>query len=227
MTTDVALVVAAVETLLDEVFGYVASLRLRVEDCVPHQGTNLSSDQLRGLDDVVSSMVSAIPWVGGGGFVAALDTVDSDHRFWQWWTRAEGDSPLERLHPPRTSTGGAEYAYEARQWFREGERGVRSVFGPFVDFAGVNQLVILCAEPVVVDGRFLGVAGADLVMDQFEVRVVRLLRGLPGRSVLVGATGRVIASTVATQAPGERFEAEGWRSVTVDPGRAEWTLVTQ
>ncbi|MBC7633800.1 cache domain-containing protein [Aeromicrobium sp.] len=227
MTTEMDKAAAAVESHLDEVYGYIASLHSLVEQLVPDSGATLSSDRLKGLDTVVLSMVSAIPWVGGGGFVAALDVVDRDHRFWEWWTRADAQASVRRLHPPRSSTGGAEYAYESMQWFREGERGMRTVFGPFVDFAGVNQLVILCTEPVIVDGRFLGVAGADLVVDGFEIQMVRLLRELPGRSVLVGATGRVIASTVATLAPGERFDAEGWESFGVDLGRAGWTLCTQ
>lgn len=226
MTTDARSAVAAIESLLDEVYGYVSSLRSVVERIAPESGATLSSEQLGGLDAVVSDMVSVVPWVGGGGFVAALDTVDREHRFWEWWTRVGGERSIERLHPPGSSAGGAEYAYESMQWFREGERGMPSVFGPFVDFAGVNQLVILCAAPVVVDGRFLGVVGADLVVDGFEIQLVRHLRELQRPCVLVGATGRVVSSTVATHAPGERFAGAGWVSVGVDVERARWTLFT-
>lgn len=224
MTANAKVIAAEIESLLDEVYGYVASLRAVVEAVAPGDGGRLPSAELGNLRSVVSTMVSAIPWTGGGGFVAALDSVDRDHRFWDWWTRSGDGRSIEQLHPPRTASGGAEYAYESMQWFRQGERGEASVFGPFVDFAGVNQLVILLAEPVMRGDRFLGVVGADLVVDSFEIQMVRRLREIPGRCVLVGTTGRVVASTVAAYAPGERFDSDGWASVDVDAGRASWKL---
>lgn len=217
---------AAVESILDDVYHHVDFLREAVRKAVV-DSDGLSSGRLEGMSDLVTALITAIPWVGGGGFVAALDTVGHEHRFWDWWTRVEGSATVERLHPPRTSAGGAEYAYESMQWFREGERGRSCVFGPFVDFAGVNQLVILCAEPVTVDGRFVGVVGADLVVDRFEIQAVRQLRTLPGPAVLVGSTGRVVAANVASFAPGERFDPAGWVETGVDVERARWTLHTQ
>ncbi|MFI5427046.1 hypothetical protein [Aeromicrobium sp. UC242_57] len=84
--------------------------------------------------------------------------------------------------------------------------------------------MILCAEPVVVGGRFVGVAGVDLVVDRFEIQVVRILRELDGPAALVGASNRVIASNIATLAPGERFDNEGWTASEVDPDRSRWRL---
>lgn len=219
--------VAAVESILDDVYARVGSLRAAVLRA-DSGGETLSSERLGGLSELVTDLVTAIPWVGGGGFVAALDMVDQDHRFWDWWTRIGSTVAVERLHPPRTSIGDAEYAYESMQWFREGELGRPCVFGPFVDFAGVNQLVILCAEPVTVNGRFLGVVGADLVVDRFEIQAVRQLRDIPGRAVLVSSASRVVASNAAASfAPGERFDPRGWTATGVDVQRARWTLHTQ
>lgn len=219
-----ATAVESLEALLDVVYVHVSALRVAVADAVVAGETTVASEELRGVKDVVTALVAAIPWAGGGGFVAALDTVDAEHRFWEWWSRGRGEGGVEQLHPPRTSAGGADYAYESMQWFRDGQANRPCVFGPFVDFAGVNQLVILCAEPVIVGGHFFGVVGVDLVVDRFEIQVVRILRGLPGPAALVGATNRVIASNVATLAPGERFDSAGWVVSEVDQHRSQWRL---
>ncbi|MFI5427045.1 hypothetical protein ACHMWU_10115 [Aeromicrobium sp. UC242_57] len=130
---------ASVEGLLDAVYVHVDSLRSVVTASAPAGEARLSVDGLSGVEDVVTDLVADIPWTGGGGFVAALDTVGTEHRFWEWWSRAPGPSGVERLHPPRTAAAGADYAYESMQWFRDGQAGRPCVFGPFVDFAGVNQ----------------------------------------------------------------------------------------
>ncbi len=218
-----------VEAVLDQVYQHVDALKSTVSSAVSSAvsagGRQLPRDRLTEVEAVVADMVADVPWVGGGGFVAALDTVDQEHRFWEWWTR--GNAGIERLHPPRSSSDGAEYAYEVMQWFRDGQAGRASVFGPFVDFAGVNQLVILCAEPVVVGEQFLGVVGADLVVDLFEIQMVRRLRILAEQVVLTGSTGRVVASNTASYAPGERFASAGWIATGVDADRARWSLWAQ
>ncbi len=215
---------AAISGMLGDVYDHVARLQFAVAAAGDDGTGQLSSSRLGDVQNVVAALVESLPWVGGGGFVAALDTVDDSHRFWDWWTRGAAGARVERLHPPRSSTGGAEYAYESMRWFRDGQSGRPCVFGPFVDFAGVNQLVILCSEPVQIDGRFCGIVGADLMVDHFEIELVRRLREVPGAAVVVGSSGRVIASTLARAVPGERFDGTGWRSVPVDAGRAEWTL---
>lgn len=218
-------IASEIEGMLDDVYGHVDRLRSMVIDSVEPERTTLSDAALAGIEGVARDLVTTIPWVGGAGFVAALDTVDREHRYWNWWMRStEG---VSRLHPPRNASGSAEYAYESMQWYRDGQDGRASVFGPFVDFAGVNQLVILCAQPVREREVFLGVVGADLVIDRVEIHLVRILRKLDGLAVLVGASGRVVASSLATLAPGERFDPAGWEMTAADEGRADWKLYTR
>jgi hypothetical protein len=217
--------VGDIEEMLDSVYGHIDRLGATVVHGADAEHTGLTSADLAGVDVVAQEVIAAIPWVGGAGFVAALDAVDHEHRYWNWWTRSsEG---VARLHPPRTSSGSAEYVYESMQWYRDGQDGIASVFGPFIDFAGVNQLVILCAQPVIERGTFLGIAGADLIIDRLEIQLVRLLRRLDDVGVLVGSSGRVVASSLTALAPGERFDDAGWTMTPVDEGRADWRLYTR
>lgn len=218
-------IASEIEGMLDGVYGHIDRLRSMVINTVEPDHPALRDATLAGIEGVARDLVTTIPWVGGAGFVAALDTVDREHRYWNWWMRSSDG--VSRLHPPRNASASAEYAYESMQWYRDGQDGVASVFGPFVDFAGVNQLVILCAQPVTERGVFLGIVGADLVIDRVEIHLVQLLRKLEGLAVLVGSSGRVVASSLATFAPGERFDPAGWVTTAVDEGRAEWKLYTR
>jgi len=223
--TTAGAIASEIEAMLDGVYGHIDRLRSMVIGTVETPHAALSDAALARIEGVARDLVATIPWVGGAGFVAALDTVDREHRYWNWWMRsAEG---VSRLHPPRNASASAEYAYESMQWFRDGQAGMPSVFGPFVDFAGVNQLVILCAQPVMERGVFLGVVGADLVIDRVEIHLVRILRKLEDVAVLVGSSGRVVASSLATFAPGERFDPAEWVVTAVDGARAEWKLCTR
>lgn len=216
--------VAAIEATLQEVFASVSLIRDSVEHVWSEQTDGVSRDGLGALREVVATMLEKIPHVGGGGFVAELDAVDPAHRFWEWWMRGGATDSLRRLHLPTDSPDATGYAYESMGWFREARAGRQTAFGPFVDFAGVDQLVILCAMPVMHRGQFVGVAGADLVVAQFEPVVIGHLRTASEPVVLISDVGRVIASTSADLVPGERFAGTADAGVPIDAGRAQWKL---
>jgi hypothetical protein len=50
------------------------------------------------------------------------------------------------------------------------------------------------SAPVQMEGRFAGVAAADVYLRHFEAAVLPMLRRLPGPAPLVNARGRVTAS---------------------------------
>ena len=107
------------------------------------------------------------------------------------------------------------YDYTTTEWYREPERtGQPSVAGPYVDFICTRQYTFTLAAPIRCAGRFIGVAGADILATQVERLVLPGLAGLGCTAVLASAHGRVIASTSASLPPGvalpRRPEAAGF-----------------
>jgi hypothetical protein len=81
-----------------------------------------------------------------------------------------------------------------------------------VDYICTHKYTFTVSVPVVDDGRFMGVAGADILAGEVERM---LLPGLstPGRAsgpaVLVSGNGRVIASGTASILPGTVLRPAG------------------
>jgi hypothetical protein len=69
------------------------------------------------------------------------------------------------------------------------------VVGPYVDVHGTGQYLLTLTEPVVADGVFVGVAGADVPVSRFEARLLGELEALAQGFLLVSEEGRVVVST--------------------------------
>ena len=94
------------------------------------------------------------------------------------------------------------YDYTTTEWYREPERtGQPSVAGPYVDFICTREYTITLAAPIRCAGRFIGVAGADILAAQVERFVLPGLAGLGRAAVLASGHGRVIVSTSAALPP--------------------------
>jgi hypothetical protein len=88
--------------------------------------------------------------------------------------------------------------YTRLAWF-EGPRdsGERGITGPYVDYLCTDQYTLTFTAPLTsADGRFLGVAGVDVLARWFEqhlFRVVDEAGDLDDESVVVNRAGRVVA----------------------------------
>ncbi|MCP8465388.1 cache domain-containing protein [Pseudomonas sp. ZM23] len=59
-------------------------------------------------------------------------------------------------------------------WFaRPRSTGRPSVVGPSVDLYGTDLYILVFFVPIQVDGRFIGVAGADIALHEFEAVLLR------------------------------------------------------
>jgi hypothetical protein len=116
-------------------------------------------------------------------------------------------------------------------WFLAGllERR-RFASGPLIDLPCGSACVLTCATPVVVDDRFLGVAGADVALGRFEDDLLPPLLDLAVPAVLVNAERRVIASNDARWTTGEKLKAMptagvgAWRSTAPVTDDLGWVL---
>jgi hypothetical protein len=71
-----------------------------------------------------------------------------------------------------------------------------------VDYICTHQYTFTLSAPVRCAGRFIGVAGADILAAQVERLALPALHAQAADAVLVSAAGRVIASTAAAITPG-------------------------
>lgn len=129
--------------------------------------------------------------VYGAGFIAATDLLADAPSHLAWWQGAD----RRRLVFPAQSVKQA-IDYRDLEWFRvPATTGEPHVAGPYVDYLCSDEYTMTAAAPVLVDGRFIGVAGLDVLVDTVERRLTPALRALGVPLILVNGVGRVLVST--------------------------------
>lgn len=145
----------------------------------------------------------------------------------EWWQVDPDVGRLRSLEPDLRPTSLGYYDYTAAEWFDVPRcTGRRHVVGPYVDVHGTGRYLLTLTEPVVVDGEFVGVAGADVPVRRFETHLLRVLGRSPGPFVLVNDEDRVVLSTAPRWLVGELVAAEAVSSgpIVAIEG-APWRLV--
>jgi hypothetical protein len=124
----------------------------------------------------------------------------------EWW-QADGDLGLLEVDLNPASVGF--YDYAAAEWFTVPRRtGRRHVVGPYVDVHGTDRYLLTLTLPVLADGEFVGVAGADVPVARFETLVLRELGDLAADVVVVNPEDRVVLSTSPRWLVGDRADVE-------------------
>ncbi|WP_405730944.1 cache domain-containing protein [Streptomyces sp. NBC_01537] len=205
-SVDVMDVVARVRDTLEDVFAAVAEVRDRtaalaaVRDRDPE---DLGTADLAALRPLLHDRLRRHRGlVSGIGFIAEPGLLCDVPAWLEWWqTTRDGDlRPLLLDLDPNTS---AYSDYTHWDWFAiPRETGERACAGPYVDYLCSDEYSLTLSVPVHFNGRFLGVAAADVYLRHFEAAVLPLLRRLPGPAALVNARGRVAASTDARHLAG-------------------------
>jgi hypothetical protein len=133
--------------------------------------------------------------VGLGLVVAPRPENDLPLRL-EWWQVDPEGGRLRALEPDLRPASLGYYDYTATEWFDVPRRtGRRHVVGPYVDVHGTGRYLLTLTQPVVLDGDFLGVVGADVSVGRFETRVLRILGPLEHPLVVLTDQGRVVLST--------------------------------
>ena len=134
----------------------------------------------------------------------------------EWWQADPGAGPPRPLVPDLRPASVGYYDYTRAEWFEVPRRTGRGhVTGPYVDVHGTGRYLLTFTQPVVIAGVFAGVAGADVPVDRFETRLLRVLRRLPGPVVLVNDEERVVLSTAPQWLVGELVTPDVLASCTV------------
>jgi hypothetical protein len=138
----------------------------------------------------------------GAGVVLAPGALADAERWIEWWWADRG-AGVGRLEVDLDERSAEFYDYTTAEWYREPARtGRAALAGPYVDYICTHAYTFTLALPLLRDGVFLGVAGADVLAEEVERAVLPALAARPRTAVLASGDGRVIASNDARYAPG-------------------------
>ncbi|MEU8764107.1 cache domain-containing protein [Streptomyces sp. NPDC048659] len=187
-----------VRDTLEDVFDAVAAIRAETTALLTAAaavGRAPESAGLAALRPGLRAALAAHPLVSGAGFVAAPGLLDDVPAWLEWWQRGpEGTVRPLLLDLDPAHSAFADYTHW--DWYAlPRETGRRAVAGPYVDYLCSEEYSLTLSAPVHVDGRFAGVAAADVYLRHFEAAVLPELQRLPVPARLVNARGRVAAST--------------------------------
>ncbi|MET8959899.1 cache domain-containing protein [Streptomyces sp. NPDC004074] len=219
-------VAARVRRTLEAVFDTVAHTRADTAALLTRiaaQGRGPVSADLAALRPGLHLHLARQELVSGVGFIAAPGLLGDVPAWLEWWqTGSDGAvRPLMLDLDPRQS---AYSDYTHWDWFAlPRDTGRRAVAGPYVDYLCSDEYSLTLSAPVHMQGRFAGVAAADVYLRHFEAAVIPLLQGLPGPAYLVNARGRVAASADPAHLVGSLTKGPDFGALLAEgrPGRHE------
>lgn len=188
----------------------------------------LSETHFAALQRLLAEMLATESGVWGMGFVAAPFVIDGRERYMAWWQR--NHDRVARLQLNFDPHSIDVYDYLQMDWYQMAQRGHRRVaYGPYVDYSGSDMYTVTATVPVVADGTFLGVAGADLVVGDIERRLIEVLRRTRDDAVVVNTERRVIAANtprwfVGTRLPVAPARGDTFSDVVDLPVGTGWTV---
>lgn len=172
------------------------------------EGRQPAAKDLASLRPAIDRQLLATGAFGcGGGVIVEPNGLADREMHLEWWYLADGGKTLP-LRPNFDRRRENYYDYTEMPWYRRPrDTGKSVVEGPYVDLYGTNMYVLTFTMPIVVQGRFIGVAGLDLSLHNVERLLVRSLMRLEHEAVLLSADGRVIASNTANWMVGDLVAA--------------------
>jgi len=218
-----------VDDRVEAVFARVEAVRRDVLALLARPLGENRSPRVAELDPLQDSLRTALgaqadPHLAGLGYIAEVGLFEDEPRLLAWVRRAE-DGALAPLHPDLDPDSFGFYDFTAAEWFRRPlATGSRSMVGPYVDFAGTDEYVVTLTAPIVLDGRFLGVAGADLRPGELADSLLPGLCALGADVAIVNAQGRVVVSTSSRWQVGALVR-DSAPAVNRSCRRAPWSLL--
>lgn len=222
-------VVQELDAYLEELLAPLRTLAAEVADRFDDGTDRLAEADLDFLVPTLQERLAADSAMVGYGFAAAADVIRDRERYLLWFQRrAVG---IRRLQLNLAAGDPDLYDYLDADWFvgAQGERRP-ALFGPYVDYAGADFLVLTAAVPVLAGDRFVGIAGADIDPAVVEADLVPMVRATTGEAVVVGADRSVLVAGSPRWMPGERLavhpaeQAAGWAAVGALRDWTGWTL---
>jgi hypothetical protein len=207
-TTDADRIAVVVTEVVERVFDTVAEIQpaaLYVLQAEPDGGEASAALERR----VRALLAARGQFAVGLGLIVAPRPGNGFRRRLHWWQVDPAADRLVALDPDLRSSSLGFYDYTAADWFDVPQRtGRRHVVGPYVDVHGTGRYVLTLTEPVVSDGEFLGVVGADVPLPRFESHLLRALAAVDPPFLVVNDEDRVVLSTSPRRLVGDRLPPE-------------------
>ncbi|WP_248964889.1 cache domain-containing protein [Sphaerisporangium perillae] len=188
----------AVSDTAEQVFRALRELRVAAAEqvrLVRRAGREPATADLAALRPMLFGHLGAL--IAGIGFIAAPGLLSDAPWYLEWWQDGPSGAPVQLLRDLNPASS-AFYDYTHWDWFAGPHSGAeRTVCGPYVDYLCTDEYSLTLSVPVLVEGAFIGVAAADVLVRSFEGAVIPSLRRIPAPALLVNASGRVVASTTS------------------------------
>lgn len=164
--------------------------------------------------------------VAGAGAVMAPGVL-ADAPYWlEWWVvDTSAERVLSRLATETDPRAIGFRDYTELAWYAKPfATGRRHVTGPYVDYVCTDQYTLTFTQPVHVDGEFVGLVGADVLVASFEEQILEVLDDVEPPCLLVNAAGRVVTSSDPAWVTGDLVRGlplAAWRAGD-DPLDSDW-----
>ncbi len=200
-----------VARLCESTFAAVEGLRGVAAQLFPAAGP----EAVAPIADVVRPVLETpgTPLVGAG-LIVAPGVVPGVGHWMEWWHRGPGgDAAVQRLEPELDPEADDFWDYTQLPWFAiPRDTGARHVTGPYVDALCTTEYTLTFTMPLLSTRReFLGVVGADIVVEWLERRLLPLLHRTGRTAALVNAENRVVAANHPSLVTGAVTEVEATR----------------
>lgn len=203
---DTAPVIAAVADIADHAFGVAEAIAGTVADALAERRAPRRTDLAAVEPLLVPVLGDTRQPVQGAGFVAAPGVLQ-DAEWWLEWFARDADGRPQRLVTHSEPQAIGFYDYEHLPWFVvPRSTGHRHVTGPYVDYLCTEEYTLTFTVPVVVDGRFCGVGGADVAVKNAERALLPPLRASEHRIAVVNSFGRILSSNSGRHLCGDLLE---------------------
>jgi hypothetical protein len=209
--TAVAALAERVARLCESTFAAVEGLRGVAAQMFPAAGP----EAVAPIADVVRPVLETpgTPLVGAG-LIVAPGVLPGVGHWMEWWHRGPGgNAAVRRLEPELDPEADDFWDYTQLPWFAiPCATGARHVTGPYVDALCTTEYTLTFTIPLLSTRReFLGVVGADIVVEWLERRLLPLLHRTGRTAALVNAENRVVAANHPDLVTGAVTEADAVR----------------
>lgn len=177
------------------------------------------------LEDTVARAILSVPSVDttidGLGVIAEIGIIPANRHWLSWWKRTHDGRLVRDESHVLDSSRDDFYDYENREFIaRPRSTSLPWATGPYVDYGGVDDYVITISIPILDAGRFLGIAGADILLADMERVLAPWLAATNEPVLLLNSESRVIISNTAEYSVGTFVDG----LQTVEIGEFGWTL---
>lgn len=229
----VADAVAAVDGTFGAVFEQIDSWRAQIEERVAQSGGVIAVAE---VDELVETLV--VPGLGaenaliiGAGFVASPGFISDAQWHLAWWLGhantfgvGSADPALRRLEAEEDPTSESFRDYTTLEWWRvPAATRAPHITGPYVDYLCTDDYTLTLTVPVMHGERMIGVAGADLYVNDIERALLPHVRAI-GAATVINASRRVVVSTDPHRPTGSILRPDV-AGATIDCGQTSLVLV--